>query len=152
MSPRKDTFFFASSIAVFGGAGVSGIDAVYAGDIYQNGDSITWDHIIGVKRMAALLSKPLLLPASLNVTEGELKALCEAGVQGIVVEVEAGKPEGIKGLRAIIDKLPLPSARKHGNSEAILPRLNAETKAEPPDEEEDEYEDSTDLKNPVSIP
>ncbi len=114
------------------------IDAVFTADVYTSGDSITWDHIISVKRMTSLLNKPLLVPLSVKATESELKALCDAGVEGAVVEVEAGKPEGIKELRGLIDKLPPPSARKHGKSEAILPRISGEAKAEPPDEEEEE--------------
>lgn len=114
------------------------VDAVFTSDIFQSGEPITWDHIISIKRMTSLLSKPLLVPISIKTTESELKALCEAGVEGAVADIEAGKTDGIKALRELIDKLPLPSTRKHGKTEAILPRIGGGAREETPDKEDDE--------------
>jgi hypothetical protein len=114
------------------------VDAVFTSDIYQSGEPVNWDHIISIKRMTSLLNKPLLVPISIKTTESELKALREAGVEGAVADIEPGKPDGIKQLRELIDKLPPPSTRKHGKTEAILPRIGGGAGEETPEKEDDE--------------
>ena len=77
-----------------------------AADGGEAGEPIAWHHLMLFQRLANLLSKPLLVPVPLNITAGELKALWEAGVDGVVVEAGAEPPAGgLKELRQAIGKL-----------------------------------------------
>jgi hypothetical protein len=117
------------------------VDAVLATDTYESGGSMAWHHLMLLKNMTNLLAKPLLVPVPLNVTASELKALWETGADGAVVEVDTGKPGGLKELRRAIDELPPRSSKKRGKAEALLPYGGgrAETVTED-EEEEEEYE------------
>src|SRR4030042_6371933 len=75
------------------------VDAVLAANAYEVGDSLAWHHLILFQRLANLLATPLLVPAPLNVTASELKALWEAGVDGVVVEAGIESAEGLRELR-----------------------------------------------------
>ena len=115
------------------------VDAVLATDTYEAGGSMAWHHLMLLKNMTNLLAKPLLVPVPLNVTDSELKALWEAGVDGVIVEVGTGKPGGLKELRRAIDELPPRSSKKRGKAEALLPYSGGVKEAEA-EEEEEEYE------------
>ena len=115
------------------------VDAVLATDIYEDGGSMAWHHLMLFQRLANLLTKPLLVPVPLNVTAGELKALWETGVDGVVVEVDTEKPGGLQEMRREIGELPQRSPRKRGKAEALLPYSGGVKETEP-EEEEEEYE------------
>lgn len=101
---------------------------------------LTWHHLMLFRRFADLLTKPLLVSVPANVTAGELQAIWEVGVDGVVVDVEVGQPVGkLKKLRQIIDSLSLPSKRKPTRIAALLPHLRGE--AGPVTEEEEEEEE-----------
>jgi hypothetical protein len=116
------------------------VDAVLATDACQAGEPIAWHHLIKIQHLANMLTKPLLIPVSVNTDSSELKAIWEAGVDGVVVEVGKGEPEGLKQLRKTVSELPPRSARKRGKAEALLPRVGGEEARAVPDEEEDEEE------------
>jgi hypothetical protein len=114
-------------------------DAVLIGSAQDGDSSLTWNHLMLFQRFAALLTKPLLISTPSNITDSELQALWDAGVDGIIIEVKAGQPaERLKELRQAIDKLT-PAPRKRGKVGALLPRV-AE-KAESPTVEEEEEEE-----------
>ncbi len=115
------------------------VDAVLAIDTYEAGGSMAWHHLMLFQHMANLLTKPLLVPVPSNVTAGELKALWETGADGVVVEVDTGKPGGLKELRRVIGELPPRSSKKRGKAEALLPYSGGVKETEP-EEEEEEYE------------
>lgn len=117
------------------------VDAVFTTDAPEADGSMAWHHLMYFQRLANLLAKPLLVPVPLNVTASELKALWEIGVDGIVVEIDAGKPGGLKELRRAISKLPPRSSRKRDKAEALLPRVGEEAGTVTPDEEEDEEDE-----------
>jgi hypothetical protein len=119
-------------------AGDLPVDAVLAAGI-NLGDKLTWEDIIGVQRLANLLTKPLLVPLNAAIGEAGLKAVWEAGADGVVAAVDAARADAIKELRRLIDKLPPRTARPRGRNEAILPRTGGPSEP-PPDEEEEEYE------------
>jgi len=117
------------------------VDAVLIADTPEESDLLVWHRLMIFLHLARLISKPLIVPAPADIGEEELKALCEAGADGILVEVDTKKTGGLKELRKVIDKLPPRSSRKRDKMEALLPRVGGESHAAaPPDEEEEEYE------------
>lgn len=94
--------------------------------------SLTWQDLMLFRRGANILTKPLLVVVSPDVTASELQALCQAGVAGVVV---GGK---IDKLRPMIDKLTPPKAGKR-RAEPLVPRIGGGvgTVSEEEAEEED---------------
>ena len=116
------------------------VDAVLVADTFEGSGPLVWHQLMIFQHLARLISKPLIVPIPLDVNGEELKALWEAGVDGVVVEVDTTGTGGLKELRQAIDKLPPRSAIKH-KMEALLPRISEERGAAvPPDEEEEEEE------------
>jgi hypothetical protein len=116
------------------------VDAVLVADTFAGG-ALVWHQLMIFQHLANLIAKPLIVNIPSDITGAELKALWEAGVDGVVVEASTLKASGLKKLREAIGKLPPRSARKRGKIEALLPRISGEglTPA-PPDEEEEEDE------------
>ena len=111
-------------------------DAVFVTSRQKGGYYLTWHHLMIFKRLADLLTKPLLVPVPSNVATNELQVLWEAGVDGVVVEAAPEKPAGgFKKLRQMIDSLTLPSKRKRMKARALLPQVREE--ASPIIEEEE---------------
>ncbi len=113
-------------------------DAVFAIS-HQGETSLTWQHLMLFRRLADLLVKPLLVPALPSVTIDELQALWEAGVDGVVVEVAPGKPEGgCQKLRQMIDSLVPPVKHKRMKTRALVPQVREEAAPIPEEVEEEE--------------
>jgi len=110
------------------------VDAVLIGGEPEKDYSLTWRHLMLLRRCGDLLTKPLLASVPSGVAPSELQALWAAGVVGVVLDTQP--QERISELRQIIDKLtfPLPSKRK--KIEPLLPRIAEETKIVPGEEEE----------------
>ena len=103
------------------------IDAVLAAGEQKQGKSLTWQDLILFQRFARLLTKHLLVSVPAKITESELLALWEAGVIGVVVEVDDEKTlDGLQKLRQLVDKLDFPLAGRRGRSEALLPHAISE--------------------------
>jgi hypothetical protein len=113
------------------------VDAVLIADELREDYFLTWHHLVLFQHFANLLTKPLLVSIPSNVTANELQALWEAGVDGVIVEVETGR---VSKLRQAIDKLTFPSQRKRGKAEALLPRIGGEPSTVTMEEEEEEEE------------
>ncbi len=120
-------------------AGNLPVDALLASGT-NPGETLTWQDILEVQRLAGLLAKPLLVPVSIAIGEAALKAIWEAGAEGVTAAVDAARPGAIAELRQLIDSLPPRTARKPGRNEVILPRTGGAVSAPPPDEEEEEEE------------
>ncbi|MFC1957939.1 hypothetical protein ACFLVQ_00020 [Chloroflexota bacterium] len=100
---------------------------------------LTWHHLMLFRRFTDLLSKPLLVSVSPDITAGELQALWEAGVDGVVVEVEVGQSQvRFKELGQIIDKITFPSSRRREKTEPLLPHNGKETGTASIEEEEEQ--------------
>jgi len=97
---------------------------------------LTWHHLMLLRRFAELLTKPLLVSVPAKVTANELLVLWEAGMDGVIVEVEMGQPkQRLKKLRRATDKLTFSSRHKQGKAGALLPHI-AEKRVIPAEEEE----------------
>jgi hypothetical protein len=117
------------------------VDAAFIGDTPGEGDSLVWHRLMILQHLTHLISKPLIVPVHADIGEEELNALCEAGIDGILVEVDTGKAGGLKELRQAIDKLPPRSPHIRDKMRPLLPRTGVESPtAVPPDEEEEEDE------------
>jgi len=113
------------------------VDAVLTGGEQEREYFLTWHHLMLFRRFADLLTKPLLVSIPSNVTANELQALWEAGVNGVVVKVEAEQPAGrLQELCQAIDKLTFPPQRKRRKAEALLPHIGEETGIVTEEEEE----------------
>ncbi len=105
----------------------------------QEGESLTWHHLMFFQRCADLLTKPLLVTIPPDVSASELQALWAAGVSGVVVEIGAEQPAGRLGeLRQVIDRLVFPSLRKRRKAEALLPHISTSKETDIATEEEEE--------------
>ncbi len=113
-------------------------DAVFVTNDLTDDDSLTWQHLLLFQRFASLLTKPLLVPVPYSVGAEELKALWEAGVDGVVVETEGMPPDRLKELRKIIDGLAFPSRSRREKIEPMLPRFGSGPKQVTPEEDEEE--------------
>ncbi len=100
--------------------------------------------LMTVRRLALLISKPILLVVPPTLSQSELQALWDLGVSGLVVDVpDAATSKKLGELRKNLDKLSLPSLRRKDKVSPILPRLAAETA--PPVEKEDDGEEEEDF-------
>mgnify|MGYP001370511344 CR=1 FL=1 len=113
------------------------VEAVLAADTFEENGKLVWHHLMILRYMAMLVNKPLLVPVSPTIDSVELKALWDAGIEAIVVPVDAAKGENLKDLHEMALKLPPRSARKTRKADVFLPSVR-ESKAAPPPEEEDE--------------
>jgi hypothetical protein len=116
------------------------VDAILISDGPESGP-LLWHQLMIFQHLANLLPKPLIVPAPIDLSEEELQALWEAGVDGVLMAADVEKTGGFKGLRQTIDKLPPRTGRKSGRTPVMLPRAAGEERpATPPDEEEEEDE------------
>jgi hypothetical protein len=113
-------------------------DAVLLTDTSEESDPLVWHQLMIFRHLTAFISKPLLVPALATISEAELKALWEAGVDGVVIDATGGAD--LKELKQMAGKLPPRSAPKRGKMDVILPRAGGETRTAPPPDEEEEDE------------
>jgi len=88
------------------------------------GGSITWQHLMMVRRFADAIGKPLLVLVPVGITAAEVQMLYEVGVSGLVVKAGAA---GLTGLRGIVDKLASPALNKRRSGKALLPHISADS-------------------------
>jgi hypothetical protein len=116
------------------------VDAALVTDVFEGEGSLLWHQLMIFRHLTSILDKPIIVPASLKAAESELKALWEAGVDGVVVEADTGKPGALKELREVINKLPPRTTLRKFKAGALLPRTGGESGTAAPDEEEEEEE------------
>ena len=117
------------------------VDAILVTDVFEGEGSLLWHQLMIFRHLTSILAKPVIVPASLKTAESELKALWDAGVDGVVVETDTGKPGALKELREVISKLPPRSMTRKFKAGALLPHTGGESRmAAPDEEEEEEYE------------
>jgi len=105
----------------------------------KDSDSLTWQHLLLCQRCSDLLSKPLLVLLPSRVTGNELRALWEAGVDGVLLEVPATQlQERIRELRQKIDEQTFSLPRRRQRVEPLLPRIGLAPAIPATEEEEEE--------------
>jgi len=119
------------------------VDAVIIPGEPDKKGPLIWHQMMIYQHLANMFTKPLIIYVPADINEKELKILWDAGVDGIIVEADAGKAETLKDLRQTINKLPARAGRKKGKVEARLPRIETEQArtTAPPDEEEEEEDE-----------
>lgn len=116
------------------------VDAVLLADGLES-SPLLWHQLMIFQHLADLFPKPLIIPAPADLSAGELKALWDAGVDGILVAADSAKAGSFKEMRQAIDALPPRAGRKGGSRGVVLPRAAAEGQPAPPPDEEEEEED-----------
>ncbi|MFH0914188.1 MAG: hypothetical protein V1849_02730 [Chloroflexota bacterium] len=114
------------------------VDVVLVG-IEREGN-LTWHDLMVVQRLTGLLAKPVMVSLPAEVSAGELQALGEAGVKGVVVPLKAGQSEDrIKELRQTIGGLVFhPKEKREERVLPLLPLVSGERNTVTEDEEEEE--------------
>lgn len=83
---------------------------------------LTLDRLMFIRRLAYIISKPILVSIPDTLSASELQSLWDMGVSGVFVEaVTEESAEKLGALRQAIEKLTPPSARKKEKMTAILP-------------------------------
>ena len=102
---------------------------------------LTVEKLIDIQLVLGMVEMPFLIEAPLGMGAADLEVLRNLGVAGVIVD--ASPPEKIVELRSAIDGLPRRKPRP-GRDDAVVPRQVFEAghdTHEPPDEDDDEYED-----------
>ncbi len=102
----------------------------------QAAEGLKWQDLMAIERIAGALNKPVLVPVSAGVSGEELKALWDAGVDGVVVEITADAPAALKDLRDKISALDFPTPKRGGRAGHLVPRVSLE-----PEQQEDAGEE-----------
>lgn len=115
-------------------------DAVLAADTFGDDGKLLWHHLMILRNLAMLVGKPLIVPVPAAVTETELQALRDAGIEGVLVMIDPAKGEDLKALRETAAKLKPRATPKTSPLDAILPRAVGSTPEpeEEPEPDEDE--------------
>ncbi|MDP2931757.1 MAG: hypothetical protein Q8O05_04570 [Chloroflexota bacterium] len=104
-------------------------------------EGLSWHSLLLFQRLAGLLTKPLLVSLPSTVTQLELQALLEVGVDGIIVEAKVGEAARRLGeLHQMIDMLTPVPARKRKKAEPVVPYIRPEAEVVEEEEEEEEEE------------
>ena len=113
------------------------VDAVF---VSSTGDgALTWQNLMSIHRITAMIDKPVLLSVSWGITQSELKTLWEAGVDGVVLDLNASHSGDLSDLRKKIDALDRPTHKRRSRSTPGVPRFSLE-----PEQQEDEDGDEDD--------
>jgi hypothetical protein len=118
------------------------VDAIFIRHEGSEPSYFTWHDLMVFRRFTDFVSKPIMVAVTAPLTEKEILALWEAGVDAMVVATGPGAAgETLKKLRQEIDKVTFPAQRRVSKREAIVPHIIPEApKEEKEDEEEEEDE------------
>ena len=106
------------------------------------GASSSWtlDDLAKVARIRGSLGKYLLAEITEPPGADDLKVLRTAGINGLVLDVSAGK-EALETLKKSLMDMPKAGSDKSGRSTAILPGLGYAPQSAAPEQEPDEDDD-----------
>jgi len=117
------------------------VDGVVVTDSLTDTVELNWHELMIFRHVTRVFSVPVIVPVPAGITAGDLKALWDAGVDGILADAAEAN---IGELRAAIDQLPARSEGRKKRPSAIVPRLGLAPEptrpAPEPDEEEEEDE------------
>ena len=117
------------------------VDAVVLA-LDQDQSPLNLQHLIAIGSIRSMFDKYLLLRISCPIEGGELKALRDVGVDGLVVDASAASEEVLRELRENLMDLPRQRKPSSPKADAMLPR-SAYRSPSPSslEEEDDDYED-----------
>jgi len=117
------------------------LDAVLITEGEKQIQTINWQYLMLFRRFADLLTKPLLASVPSQVTASELKVLWDAGVRGVVMEVDPKQPaDRFTKIRREIDKLDFSPPRRNNKPQVSLPHTGRETGKVTTEEDDGEEE------------
>lgn len=116
------------------------VDAALVTDTFEGNNSLVWHQLMIFQHIATFINKPLIVPVPADISEPELKALWDAGIDAVIVETDPAKAGGLKELSNIAANLPARTLPKPGKIGVTLPRTMEEAQPETPPDEEEEYE------------
>jgi hypothetical protein len=102
---------------------------------------LTFQDLMRFRRLGDWISKPLLAVVPAPLSEGEIKALWDAGIDSLVVSLAAENQAAFKELRATLDDVSLPTKRKWMKARAIVPVIKQEEAAHEPEPDEGDGDD-----------
>lgn len=108
------------------------IDAVLL-DFREEVEHLTISQLMNCQWIANSTNKPLLLAVQQELHDREVRALWEAGVKGLVIEIEEKSKTELMRLHQVITALSSAS-RKPGERRALLPSLEVEEDSVSPHE------------------
>ena len=119
-------------MGLVGAVGQLPVDAVLlqSGD----GDSLSIQVLLKSYYVAAMTRRPLLVQIPLSALGEGLQVLHDAGVAGVVADVQGGDGQALSALKKAIESLP-PRSRKKERDVAVLPFLGGGDMASLDDEE-----------------
>ena len=97
---------------------------------------LTFQDLMRFRRLGDWISKPLLAVVPVSLSEGEIKALWDAGIDALVVSLTSGNQVAFKELRTTLDGLTLTAKRKWMKARAIVPVIRPEEAAHEPEPDE----------------
>lgn len=118
------------------------VDAALVTDSMDTQGPLTWHRLMIFRHITGMMSVPVLIQVSASVAEDDIKALWNAGADGMIIDVEGEKPESLTALRAMLDKLPPRTSPGREQGDALLPypREASTAEPEPEPEEDDDWE------------
>jgi hypothetical protein len=117
------------------------VDAILLTDSPEADFPLAWHRLMIFRHITGMLTIPVILRVPLDAAESDLRALWEAGADGLIAEIDTDRPDGIKNLRNLIEGLPARTQQKKERADAVLPRTGETGTARPePDEEEEDRE------------
>jgi hypothetical protein len=115
------------------------VDAVLVSAEQGKEATLTCEDLLFYTLCSGLLEKALLVSAPLNIAVEELQTLWEAGISGVVVEIDdKASLKKMDALRTQIDKAVFPPRRKRRKMEATLPATGGIAEGMEEEEEEEE--------------
>ena len=106
-------------------------------DHQHTSDPLVWEQMMLFQRLSGMLNKPALVHVPAAISSGELKALWDAGISGIVVDITAETVGAAKTLRETINALEYPAGRRQRPT-AVVPRVAPEPEQHEDDDDEDD--------------
>jgi hypothetical protein len=114
------------------------VDAVITTEVTDKGKPITWQNLMSIQRLATLITKPVIIPVSPKISSGELRAIRDTDIGGILVAADPGEPGRIEKIRRYIRELPPRSVKKRDKSDVLLPHSAGMVESAVPEEDDDD--------------
>jgi len=103
--------------------------------------TLTFLDLLCFSRVGNIVNKPLLAQVPVSVSEGEIRALWNAGVDALVVSLSEETLAETKKLATLLGTISLPAKNKWQRPHALVPSLKQEGASVTHDDDEEEDEE-----------